>query len=71
MYRYFGGTQQIMALIQLIVYGKIIWAAPCDNVSSGICGQRSRSACATAQSDQSLHCLLTESFDTTECISEQ
>ena len=31
------------------------------------CGQqRPRSACASAQSDQGLHCLLTESLDTTE-----
>ena len=27
-----------------------------------------RSACASAQSDQGLHCLLTESMDTTECL---
>ena len=34
---------------------------------SGICVQRRpRSACVSAQSDQGLHCLLTESLDTTE-----
>ena len=44
-----------------------IYAAPCENVSSDICGQRrSRSACASAQSDQSLTCPLTESLDATE-----
>ena len=38
-------------------------------MSSGICGQRRpRSAWASAQSDQGLHCLLTESLDATECI---
>ena len=36
---------------------------------SGIGGQqRPRSTCASAQSDQGLHCPLTESFDTTECV---
>ena len=45
------------------------WAAPCANVSSGICGQgRPSSACASAQSDQGLPCPLTESLDTVECI---
>ena len=53
-------------------YGKIIvlrglgliWAAPCENISSGICGQqRSRSACISTQSDQGLHCPSTESLD--------
>ena len=38
-------------------------------VSSGICGQqRPRSACASAQSDQGLHCRLTESLDTIDTI---
>ena len=38
-------------------------------MSSIICGQRrSRSACASAQSDQDLHCPLSESLDTTECM---
>ena len=46
----------------------IIWAEPCENVSSGIYGQRSpRSACASAQSDQGLHCPLTESLDIIDC----
>ena len=40
-----------------------------ENVSSGICGQRRpRSACSSAQSDQGLRCLLTESSGTIECI---
>ena len=47
----------------------IKWAVPCENVSSGICGQRrSKSACASAQSDQGLPCPLPESLDTTECM---
>ena len=47
----------------------VIRAAPCENVSSGICGQRwPRSACASAQSDQGLHCSITESLDTIECL---
>ena len=37
--------------------------------SCGICGQRRpRSACVSTQSHQGLHCPLTESFDTIECI---
>ena len=44
-----------------------IWTAPCENVSSAICRRRRpRSACASAQSDQDLHCPLTESLDTTK-----
>ena len=47
----------------------VIWTTPGENVPSGICGQRRpRSACTSAQSDQGLHCLLTESSDTTECM---
>ena len=39
---------------------------------SGICGQRRpRSACAFAQSDQGLHCPLTESLDTMECMNDE
>ena len=39
---------------------------------SGICGQRGpRSACASAQSDQSLHGPLTESLDTTGSMSDE
>ena len=46
-----------------------IWNMPCQNMSSGICGQgRPRSACVDVQSDQSLYCLLTESLDIIECI---
>ena len=42
-----------------------MWAAPCEKVYSGICGQRRpRSACASSQSDQGLRCPLTESLDT-------
>ena len=38
-------------------------------MSKSICGQqRPRSASAAMQSDQSLHCLLSESLDTTECV---
>ena len=43
--------------------------APCEKVSFGICGPwRPRSSCASAQSDQGLHCPLIESLDATECI---
>ena len=45
------------------------WAAPCENLSSGICGQRrSRSVCASAQSDQGFYYPLTESLDTAESM---
>ena len=45
-------------------YINISWTAPCENVSLSIYGQkRSRSDCASAQSDQGLHCPLTESQD--------
>ena len=38
-------------------------------MSSVICRQQSpRSVCSSGQSDQGLHCLLTESLDTTECM---
>ena len=44
-------------------------AEPCLNVSSGICGQRRlRSDCACAQSDQMLHCPLTESLESIELL---
>ena len=47
-------------------------AAPCENGSSGICGQRRpRSDCACAQSDQDLHNPLTESLDTSECMNRE
>ena len=52
-----------------IIKGTLTWAVPCENGSSGICGERRpKSACAFAQSDQGLHCLLTELLDTTECM---
>ena len=39
------------------ILDNIIWATPSQNASSGICiQQRPRSACASAQSDQGLHC---------------
>ena len=44
-----------------------MWAAPCKNVSSGVCGQRRPgSAFASAQSDKDLHCPLIEWLDTVE-----
>ena len=46
-----------------------VWATSCENMSSGICGQRRpRSACASAQSDLDVRCSLPESLDTIECI---
>ena len=47
---------------------KNILTAPGENVSSGTCRQRRPIACKSTQSDQNLHCPLTESFDTIECI---
>ena len=48
------------------------WAAPCENVYSGIWGhQWSTQACASAQFDQGLHCPLTETLDTTECMNRE
>ena len=45
------------------------WAGPCENMSLGICRQqRPRSDCTFVQSDLGLHCLPTESLDTTECM---
>ena len=50
-------------------YSVIGWVRPCKKLSLVLCGQqRPRSACASAQSDQGLHCPLTESLDATECI---
>ena len=47
----------------------IVRAAPCGNVSVSICRQqRPRSACASMQSDQGIHCPQTESLDTIECF---
>ena len=46
-----------------------IWAAQCENVPPGICGQRRpRSACASAQSDQGPRWPQTEPMDTAECM---
>ena len=45
---------------------KIIWAAPCENMFSGIYGQRRPRS--LAQSDQDIHCPLTESLNTTKCM---
>ena len=42
-----------------------IWTESCKNVSYGICGQRRP---RSAQSDQGLHCPLTESLNTTKCM---
>ena len=54
---------------QRIIPAFIIWAAPCENESSDICGQRrTGSACTSVQSDQGHHCPLTESLDITECM---
>ena len=45
----------------------IIWATPCENLFSVVCQRRRpRSACTSMQSGQGLHCLLTETLDTTE-----
>ena len=51
-----------------IPLSRAIWAAPYKNVSLGICGQW-LSRYASAQSDQGLCCLQTESLDTLENIS--
>ena len=61
-------TSEIVLLFQR----SNIWAMPCKNMSSGIWGQqRPRLACASVQSDQGLHGLLTESLDTTECMNRE
>ena len=50
----------------------INWVATCKNVSLGKCRQwRSRSDCTSVQSDQGLHCLPTESLNTTECMNRE
>ena len=52
----------------LLLFSDIL-AEPCDHVSSSICGhRRPKSACAATQSDHSLPCPLTESFDTIKCV---
>ena len=49
--------------------GIAMWTAPYENLCLGVCGQRRpRSACAFAQSDQGLCCLLKEPLDHIECI---
>ena len=60
----------------LYCYSK--WVAPCENVSSGICGQgrprlftMNEVGKASTQSDQGIHGPLTESLDTTKCINEE
>ena len=46
---------------------KMILDAPGENISSGICVQQMpKSAYASAQFDQDLHCPLTESLDSTK-----
>ena len=56
----------------LHVTSLLTWTVPCENVSVGICGQQQpRSACAFAQSDRGLHCPLTDTLDTTECLNEE
>ena len=48
-----------------IYLNRRVFIMPCENVLSGICGQRKlRSACATAQPDQGLQFPLQDSLDT-------
>ena len=76
-----GHCPEIVSLItsRSPLYGKkyckishstdLIWTAPCENESSGICGRRRpRSDCTNAQSDQGLRSPLPESLATIECI---
>ena len=52
-----------------VFFDVIFWAALCEYVSSGICGQKMpRSACASAYSGQGLPCPQTESLNTVECF---
>ena len=54
-----------------LLFGVHILAVSCEDVSLGICRQqRPRSDCTdvSTQSDRGLHCLLTESLDTAECM---
>ena len=54
-------------VLQLDLY--LMWAAPSENVYVAICGQQKlKSAWASAQSDQSLRCPLTELLDTIKSI---
>ena len=60
----FGRTAKVRFLT---LHFSWIWASPCENVSLDICGQRRPwSDCASAQSNQGLHCPLIELLDTTE-----
>ena len=60
---------EIVRIIFRILLRTFIKAEPCENESSGIYGQRRpRSACASAQSDQGLHCPHTVSSDITKCM---
>ena len=48
---------------------KGVYAAQCERVSSDICRpRRPRSACASAQSVQGIHCKLKESLNTIDCM---
>ena len=69
-----GATIKVMFLVGWGVKGRggLIWALLYENVSSGICRQRRPiSACASLQSDQGLHCPLTESLGATECMNRE
>ena len=51
--------------VQMLICCTHMWAAPCINMTSDIGRQRRpKSACASIQSDQGLHCPLTESLNT-------
>ena len=50
----------------------IVLAAPCENMSSVMYGQRRpRSTCASTHSDQAIYCPLTETLVTTECMNKE
>ena len=52
-------------ITQFDYFCRIIFAAPCEQVSLHLCGQRRPwSDCASAQSDQGLYCPLEESLET-------
>ena len=62
-FRYIHNRAHTFSCFECVTF---IRAAPCENMFSGICGQRKpRSACASAQSDLDLHCPLTESLEFT------
>ena len=61
--------RKIFIRYPLLSRGMDIWTVSYENLFLGMCGQqRPRSDCASMQSDQGLHCLLTESLHTTESI---